>query len=59
MTDTEEFNHSQATLFDMFDNEDIEFMFESEEFEDWVEHTETLPQLARKRYSKKRFIQLA
>lgn len=41
MTDTEEFNRSQATLFDMFDNEDIEFMFESEEFEDWVAHTES------------------
>ena len=29
MTEAEEFNRSQAEIFELFDNEDIEFMFEA------------------------------
>lgn len=39
MTEAEEFNRSQSALFELMDNEDIEFMFEPEEFADWVERT--------------------
>lgn len=36
MTEAEEFNSRQAKLFEMFDNEDLEFMYEQEDFEEWL-----------------------
>lgn len=42
MTEAEEFNKGQAELFDMTNNEDIEFMYEKEEFEAWLEKSESI-----------------
>lgn len=41
MTETEEFNSEQAKQFELFDNENIEFMFEGEAFEAWLYHAES------------------
>ena len=41
MTEAEEFNKGQAELFEMVDNADIEFMYEKEEFEAWLEKAES------------------
>lgn len=41
MTEAEEFNRGQAEIFEMFDNDDIEFMFEPEEFTNWLEKGES------------------
>lgn len=41
MTEAEEFNKGQAELFEMVDNADIEFMYEKDEFEAWLEKSES------------------
>ena len=41
MTEAEEFNAEQAKAYEEFDNEDIEFMYEAEEFEAWLAKTES------------------
>lgn len=47
MTEAEEFNQGQAKIFEFADNEDIEFMYEPCEFEQWLNKSET--KRARKR----------
>lgn len=41
MTEIEEFNSTQSEIFGFEDNQDIEFMFEKEEFEYWLNKTES------------------
>lgn len=41
MTDEEEFNKGQAAVFDGWECEDIEFQFEREDFEGWLNKTES------------------
>lgn len=41
MTEAEEFNQGQAKIFEFADNEDIEFMFEPDEFEQWLNKSES------------------
>lgn len=41
MTEAEEFNQGQAKIFEFADNEDIEFMLEADEFEQWLNKSES------------------
>lgn len=50
MTEAEEFNSQQAKLVTLFDYEDIEFMYEPDEFEQWLKKNDSLRNKKRTRH---------
>lgn len=50
MTEAEEFNSQQAKLVTLFDYEDIEFMYEPDEFEQWLYKSDSIRQKKRTRH---------
>lgn len=50
-SEAEEFNSEQAKLYEFADNDDIEFMFEAENFEAWLNKANTLRQKKRTKHS--------